>query len=136
MKTKSKTSILLLTFILNVTSLFSQTPWYLGGNSVSSVSNFGTISNFDLPFVTNSTEKARLLNTGEFGLGTTTPASWLHIAPSGSSESFRTVSSSINTADAWKMFRGTQEIGRLWFGISANAFNINGTRGPLHFLTG
>jgi hypothetical protein len=34
------------------------------------------------------------------------------------------------------MFRGTQEIGRLWIGNTGNAFNIYSTRGHLHLSTG
>ena len=48
----------------------SGTPWILGGNNIASLQNFGTTSNYDLPFVTNNTEKMRLTVTGNLGIGT------------------------------------------------------------------
>src|ERR1035438_4359155 len=53
-------------------SAISGIVWLLGGNSVSSIQNLGTISNYDLPFVTNNTEGMRLSATGNFGIGTST----------------------------------------------------------------
>ncbi len=48
----------------------SATSWLLGGNSVASMQNFGTISNFDLPFITNNVEGMRLTAAGNLGIGT------------------------------------------------------------------
>lgn len=42
----------------------STTAWSLGGNNVSSVQNLGTTTAFDLPFITNNTERFRLNSTG------------------------------------------------------------------------
>jgi len=50
----------------------SPNAWILDGNSVASLKNFGTVSNFDLPFITNNTEKMRLSATGNLGIGTPT----------------------------------------------------------------
>jgi hypothetical protein len=47
-------------------------PWVLGGNNPGSLQNIGTTGNFDLPFITNNTEKMRLTSTGSLGIGTTT----------------------------------------------------------------
>jgi hypothetical protein len=47
--------------------------WRLGGNS-QAIQNFGTKTNVDLPFITNNTEKMRLLANGNFGIGTNTPS--------------------------------------------------------------
>ncbi|HNJ94573.1 MAG TPA: hypothetical protein PLS65_07365, partial [Ferruginibacter sp.] len=44
--------------------------WTQGGNSLASIRNLGTISNHSLPFITNNTEKMRLTNTGNLGIGT------------------------------------------------------------------
>lgn len=46
--------------------------WTQGGNNLSSIKNIGTISNHSLPFITNNTEKMRLTNTGNLGIGTST----------------------------------------------------------------
>src|SRR5450432_243754 len=50
----------------------SGTPWINGGNNVTSVQNIGTTSNYDLPFLTNGTEKMRLTSAGSLGVGTVT----------------------------------------------------------------
>ena len=44
--------------------------WTLGGNAVASAQNLGTTSNYDLPFITNNTERMRLSSTGNLGIGT------------------------------------------------------------------
>ena len=46
--------------------------WNQGGNTLTAIKNFGTISNHDLPFITNNTEYMRLSNTGNLGVGTST----------------------------------------------------------------
>ena len=48
----------------------SGTNWSQGGNSVAAIKTLGTINNFDLPFITNNTEKMRISNTGNIGVGT------------------------------------------------------------------
>jgi hypothetical protein len=48
------------------------TAWKLGGNSLSSASNFGTTSNHDLPVITNNTEKMRISTTGDVAIGSST----------------------------------------------------------------
>lgn len=45
--------------------------WNEGGNSVSAARNLGTITNFNLPFITNNTERMRIFNTGGVAIGTT-----------------------------------------------------------------
>ncbi|WP_106915845.1 tail fiber domain-containing protein [Chryseobacterium aurantiacum] len=53
--------------------------WYPGGNTESSEKTLGTNNNFDLPFVTNGTEKARLTTSGSFGINTQTPQATLDV---------------------------------------------------------
>lgn len=48
----------------------SGSAWLQGGNSVSAIKKLGTISNYDLPFITNNTEKMRLTALGNLGIGT------------------------------------------------------------------
>ncbi|MBC9914266.1 hypothetical protein [Chitinophaga varians] len=43
--------------------------WLLGGNGVTALQNLGTTTNFDLPFITNNTEKMRISSTGSVGIG-------------------------------------------------------------------
>lgn len=50
----------------------SGTNWSQGGNSVPSLKTLGTINNYDLPFITNNTEKMRLTSSGRLGVGTST----------------------------------------------------------------
>lgn len=44
--------------------------WLQGGNSVSSMQNLGTTSNYDLPLITNNTERMRINTAGNVAIGT------------------------------------------------------------------
>ncbi len=44
--------------------------WAAGGNTVTALRSIGTKSNYDIPFITNNTEKMRLTATGSLGVGT------------------------------------------------------------------
>jgi len=46
--------------------------WFFSGNTVTEAKKFGTISNFEIPFIQNNTERMRLTATG-LGIGTTAP---------------------------------------------------------------
>jgi hypothetical protein len=63
-----------------VTNNTGLNSWTQGGSSVTSIRSLGTISNFDLPFMTNNTEKMVLTTTGRLGIGSTTPANFLEVA--------------------------------------------------------
>jgi hypothetical protein len=45
--------------------------WNEGGNSVTGIKSLGTISNYDLPIITNNTEKMRITSNGYVGIGST-----------------------------------------------------------------
>ncbi|MBS1567614.1 MAG: hypothetical protein JST39_24740 [Bacteroidetes bacterium] len=51
--------------------------WSLGGNAVSSTQNVGTTSNYDLPFITNNTERMRITAAGDVGIGVSNPTNQL-----------------------------------------------------------
>jgi hypothetical protein len=46
--------------------------WEEGGNSVTAIQKFGTITTYDLPFITNNTERMRITSAGSVGVGTST----------------------------------------------------------------
>ena len=45
--------------------------WSQGGNNVTGVVSLGTTSAYDLPFITNNTEKMRITSAGNVGIGST-----------------------------------------------------------------
>ncbi|PZR29825.1 MAG: hypothetical protein DI535_01610 [Citrobacter freundii] len=53
--------------------------WSLDGNANGSVKKFGNIDNFDLSIVTNNTERLRVLNSGNVGIGQATPGNMLEV---------------------------------------------------------
>jgi hypothetical protein len=56
--------------------------WNLSGNTVTSIKKFGTVDNYDLPFVTNNIERMRIDNAGKVGIGTT-PSVFFHVKAPG-----------------------------------------------------
>jgi hypothetical protein len=53
---------------IDATPFLDNLTWILGGNAVPSVQKFGTTSNFDLPVITNNTERIRVTNSGNVGI--------------------------------------------------------------------
>jgi hypothetical protein len=49
----------------------SGSAWALGGNSVAATNTLGTTTAYDLPFITNNTEKMRITSAGNVGIGST-----------------------------------------------------------------
>jgi hypothetical protein len=60
-------------------SASSSTGWYQGGNSLISIKNLGTLTNFDMAFKTNDVERMRLTASGFMGIGTNIPAGRFHL---------------------------------------------------------
>ena len=54
--------------------------WNEGGNTLQSAKGIGTKSNFDLPVITNNTERLRVTTGGYIGIGTATPQSRLELS--------------------------------------------------------
>src|SRR3990167_1976528 len=55
--------------------------WGVAGNALGVDTKFlGSTDNFDVLFKTNNTERARFLKGGDFGIGTATPTSRLHVS--------------------------------------------------------
>jgi hypothetical protein len=50
----------------------SNLAWQVNGNSVPSIQTLGTTNAYDLPFITNNTEKMRIRSSGGVGIGTST----------------------------------------------------------------
>ena len=51
--------------------------WGFSGNTVGAVKTFGTIDNYDLPIITNNTERMRITAGGALAIGTTNPYSYM-----------------------------------------------------------
>lgn len=70
------------------------TAWLLNGNAGTTAGThfLGTTDNVDLVFKTNNTERMRITNTGNVGIGTTSPATKLHLIGGGYIETGATTS--------------------------------------------
>jgi hypothetical protein len=78
-------SMLLSLFIAFSVQAQDNSPyWSLNGNSNATLSHkFGTVNNVSLRFVTNNTERMKILGSGNIGIGTSAPAQKLHVAGNG-----------------------------------------------------
>jgi hypothetical protein len=56
----------------DISTVVNTNAWNQGGNTLAVIKNLGTISNHDLPFITNNTEKMRLSVAGDLAIGATT----------------------------------------------------------------
>lgn len=62
----------------------SAAGWVFNGSTVSSLKTFGTVDNYDLPIITNNTERMRILASGSVVIGTTSlPSSDAKLAVDG-----------------------------------------------------
>jgi hypothetical protein len=91
-------------------------------------------ANFDMEFYTNATQKMTLKNTGELGIGTATPASWLHVENTSEDEMFRTNGA---TGSLWRMLTGGTARFNIFHSINGTDHNIQmeSTLGELRLAT-
>jgi hypothetical protein len=75
----------------NVLSIEDTTAWMLNGNNNSSIKTLGTTSNTDLPVITAGTEKMRITQSGNVGIGVTNPATTLDIKAAATGQGFKLV---------------------------------------------
>jgi hypothetical protein len=71
--------------------------WNEGGNNVTGTKAIGTISNYDLPFITSNTERMRITAAGYVGIGTTAPAYALQVNAPANPLSLGGVQTGLNT---------------------------------------
>lgn len=62
------------------TNSAAATYWLYGGNAVTAAQNLGTTSAFDLPIITNNTERMRVASNGRVGIATNAPTDTLTVA--------------------------------------------------------
>ncbi|MEP7377220.1 MAG: tail fiber domain-containing protein [Chitinophagaceae bacterium] len=142
----------------------SGTFWSQNGNNVTALKTLGTTSNYDLPFITNNTEKMRLTSTGRLGIGTSvfdatnpekllvdagTTSSYNVISGKGSINNYLQLNiqnrSSGNTASSDLVAtadNGTESVNYVDLGINSSAFSnatypvLNGANNAYLYSTG
>lgn len=134
--------LFLICSILLIGSISQAQNWLLAGNNSTTPGTdyLGTVDAKDFVFKTWSTERMRLLSTGELGLGTTSPSSWFHILTNGSgtvaaNEAFRTQVPS-STETNWRAYRNTTQMFRLNIPSSGNAVYLLSNQGDFKIGTG
>jgi|GEM_PF-4350527 len=120
---------------------WSDMPWLLGGNDalngLDAIKNLGTKTNFDLPFITDNTEKMRLTTIGRLGLGTTIPDANFHINATplnnnGKYQQFITTSTAASDDNIGTLYRNT---GGAWTGYLGASSSFP-TKGGLGLIAG
>ncbi|MBK9318694.1 MAG: hypothetical protein IPM91_07615 [Bacteroidetes bacterium] len=120
MKTKAK-FVVLMVLIVILNNHYTHAQWNFNGDAVGSVTSIGPTTNYDFPFITNNTEKLRIKTTGEVGIGTTTPSSWLHVENTSEDEMFRTNGA---TGSLWRMLTGGTARFNIFHSINGTDHNI------------
>ncbi|WP_347159459.1 tail fiber domain-containing protein [Pontibacter chitinilyticus] len=84
-----KTILLLMSLVLLSNYKLMAQNWVNGGNTLSANGSLGTNSNFSLIFKTNNTERGRITNGGNWGIGTSSPGAKLQVNSASGANSFR-----------------------------------------------
>jgi hypothetical protein len=134
LQTKSQVSI-------PANTVVSPTTEFVGwDNSMSIPLTIKTVNSYNIEFFTNATQRMTLKNTGELGLGTTTPGAWLHILTNGSgtalSKDAFTTDVPTGSDTYWRMQKNGSDYARLLSFTGGNAFYIQAPRGHLRFASG
>jgi len=87
--------LLLGTACIGITELCAQN-WVNGGNSLAANGSLGTNTNFSLIFKTNNTERGRITNGGNWGIGTSTAPSKLGVNSASGASPFRAQIAGVN----------------------------------------
>jgi hypothetical protein len=107
--------------------------WNEGGNSVTGTKAMGTNSGFDLPFVTNNTERMRITSAGNVGIGTSTPAYALQVNAAANPLSLGGVQTGLNTDSILTISNGVVRklLPSSLTTSSANAWSLLGNAGTI-----
>jgi hypothetical protein len=105
--------------------------WNEGGNSVTGTKAIGTITNYDLPFITNSTERMRITAAGNVGIGTTAPAYALQVISPANPLSLGGVQTGLSTDSVLTIVNGVVRklLPSALITSSSNAWSLVGNSG-------
>lgn len=95
--------------------------WAIDGNTVGAEKKFGTVDNFDLPFITNNTEWMRILKTGEVGIGLTSATAKIHVKGAGATSASYAVK--VENSSTTSLF-SIRNDGLINLGLSGGAIGV------------
>jgi hypothetical protein len=107
--------------------------WNEGGNNVTGTKAIGTISNYDLPFVTNNMERMRITAAGNVGIGTTAPAYALQVNATANPLSLGGVQTGLSTDSVLTIVNGVVRklLPSALTTSSSNAWSLVGNSGTV-----
>jgi hypothetical protein len=107
--------------------------WNEGGNSVTGTKAIGTISNYDLPFITGNAERMRITAAGNVGIGTAAPAYALQVNAVANPLSLGGVQTGLNTDSVLTISNGVVRklLPSALTTSSSNAWSLVGNSGTV-----